>query len=293
VAAFLKEIFNIKQVVVLHKRDLIAVTSSSIVTKQCQYKCDHILPASYFSFSNLCRGLPDYQKKLKQAGYSGTFLFADQSNPVNIVTKFVDHVLNIYNINEVNYPRNENLVLISNRKNSPRVIKNLEELEIALVDKGFDVRTVDFNQMSVKEQIIEVFQSRYFMGAAGSNMTNALFLPPGSQAVFVYPKHARLRYKSGDIITSAILLSGVQLIEYEKPYYDERDIYLGKDQGERCNIFDYSGNIVKLKPQYVRFDITDQRRQELGILYNIDFYLDPEDVVDALYNYQSFDVSLR
>ncbi|WP_420422345.1 glycosyltransferase family 61 protein [Simkania sp.] len=286
-----KDIFHAKEIKVINKDEIKKRTFSTIETGNCKLICSHIIQIPGQHFFRAYPKAFGYMKQMKRAGLDGNFLFYDSSHSENIVTKFTSHILDYYQVNEINYPKNEKLILISKRaEGGCRVIKNIDALKSTLEEKGWTVRFVDCAGMSIADQIKEVYQCQYFMGATGSNLVNAMFLPKNSTVVFIYPKHSRIMFRNWDTISAALLSNGVQLLEYEKPKYDTRDDYPLRNAVIGSKLFDLSDNILRLKPCFANFEsITGM---DLYPLYNMNFYITPEEVVQALEDYKFCDVSL-
>jgi hypothetical protein len=69
------------------------------------------------------------------------------------------------------------------KKGMPRVIKNLQELEQGLQQRGGDVRVVDFARLTFAEQLKEVREADLLVGIHGAGLSHVMFMSDGATLV--------------------------------------------------------------------------------------------------------------
>lgn len=124
---------------------------------------------------------------LRNYGIQDNIVYQDPSQESNLVKEFVQHVKKIYQIQDclVN-----NRVIIAYRGISRKIL-NLNQLVTSLQDAGYDVCAMDFEKYSIREQIQAMSQCAYLIGTYGSNLTNAVFLPPQASVMILWHKFAK------------------------------------------------------------------------------------------------------
>jgi len=223
----------------------------------------------------------NFMYKLQKFGFSENLVFQDKQNKPNIVHDFVNFILKAYKIKKNDLHLIKNRLILPIRKNN-RIILNLMDLEISLRKNGYDVVQIDFESLPIKEQIIEVMQSEYFLGSYGSNLTNAIFLHPSAKVVVLWPKHAKYFIsRTWDILYSAFLSIGVTLIEYDKPEYDQRDQYIQSGPFP-TDWFYREGYVLKLNPKITLDDIVQRPHPLLKQLFMVNIFIDPDDLIKVL-----------
>src|SRR5579862_1777594 len=223
----------------------------------------------------------NFMHKLQEFGFTENLIFQDKHNKPNIVHDFVNFILKSYKINPNDFPLIKNRMVLPIRRNN-RMILNLVDLETSLKNNGYDVVPIDFESLTIKEQIIEVIQSEYILGTYGSNLTNAIFLHPSAKVVVLWPKHGKYFIsRTWDIIYSAFLSVGVTLIEYDKPEYDQRDQYTDPTPYPR-DWFYREENVSKLNPRITINDIIHRPHPLLFHLFMANIFIDPDDLIELL-----------
>lgn len=122
-----------------------------------------------------------------QEAYFGTPK-VDFSSP-EVLHAYADFVKKSLGVKPVNKAGKPKIGLI--HREGRRKILNEEELVKSLASIAA-VETVDFSQMSVKQQIEKVQQYSVLIGMNGAGLVNALYLPKGSVAVQLVPYKAQL-----------------------------------------------------------------------------------------------------
>jgi hypothetical protein len=223
----------------------------------------------------------NFMYKLQEFGFSENLIFQDKQNKTNVVHDFVNFILNGYKIDPNELHLIKNRLILSIRKNN-RMILNLMDLDMSLRKNGYDVVQIDFESLPIREQIIEVVQSEYFLGTYGSNLTNAIFLQPSAKVVVLWPKHGKYFIsRTWDIIYSAFLSVGVTLIEYDKPEYDQRDQYTDPSPYP-TDWFYREENVLKLDPSITLDEIVQRPHPLLFHLFLVDIFIDPDDLISCL-----------
>ncbi len=271
----IKTIFHFKKVI---------VTNLKAATDEYSVYFENIIYNNWddYGFFSAYRESFQYMYKLREYGLRENIIFKNESHSRNIVNDFVDFFCKGYAINPLDWPIKPNRMILTSRKNNRKIL-NLNELEAALKEEGYDIVTIDFASLSIKEQIIEVLQSEYFVGTYGSNLTNALFLQPSAKLVVLWPKHGKFFIsRTWDIIYSAFLSKGnMTLIEYDKPDYDQRDEYTDTAPYP-ADWFIKEGNVLKLNPKITLTDIVKRPHPLLYHLMMVNVYIDPKDLIKVL-----------
>lgn len=220
----------------------------------------------------------NYIKQLKDFGIQDNIVFQDVQVKNNIMKEFVDYVAAAYKIKSEMVP---NRVLIAKRK-SNRKIENFDELVRHLKTRGYDVKVVDFEAISIREQIVQTMQAQYLIGTYGSNLVNAIFLRPEANVVILWHKYAKYFWsRKYCIIHSAFLATGAKLIEFDKPDYDTRDVYTSEISD--ANFFYRKGSQIFLKPE--KSSLEEMLKYPLPAMYdltNVNMYIPPEEIVQLL-----------
>lgn len=273
----LKDIFAFKEIVILKK----GIFCEKLVLNE--YVPYQGVPAKYFSFYGTFPESFQYINYLKNVGFCDNFVFRDTKNQ-NRLTEFVDYIKKSYKIDA---PVIKNRMLVAHRSFARKIV-NLDSLISSLRSYGYDVMLVDFENLSIKQQIIETSQSEFLLGTYGSNLVNAVFLHPEASVVILWHKYAKYFWsRRYCIIHSAFLAAGVKLIEYDQPQYHPRNVY-----SEKIHVPDYfyrSKNINVLRQDKVDMDAII--RYPLPAMYeltNVDLFIDPIDLVDCLRRADSF-----
>ncbi len=231
-----------------------------------------------FAFYRACPESFQYIYRLKEFGLAENVIYKDTDNKNNIVKEFVNYVKAAYSLD---LPMKKNRVLITNRPYSRKIL-NSNQLITSLRNNGFEVVFIDFEQLSIKQQIIETMQSEYMIGTYGSNLVNAMFLDSNANVVVLWHKYAKYFWsRRYCVIHSAFLSEGVTLIEFDKPDYDFRDNY-----PESIHVPEYfvrMGNMNVLRPEKIDMDSIIQ--YPLDAMYeitNVDMYIEPEDLIHLI-----------
>lgn len=238
------------------------------------------LPNQEFLYSSFYREFPqsfNYIYELKKLGFEDNIIF--KGIPCeNTIDEFVSLVKNTY---KLDLPMKQNRILIPDRKFARKIL-NQSALVDSLRKNGYEVVVVDFEKLSIKEQIAEVMQAEYFIGTYGSNLTNAIFLHPDANVVVLWHKYAKYFWsRRYCVIHSAFLSRGVKLIEFDKPEYDHRDVY-----SEHIHVPEYFYSFNKmniLRPEKMNMDaIIAYPLPAMYELLNVDLYIEPSDLIRQL-----------
>lgn len=276
IAEFMKDLFHFSDVMFLEKGDYV---ERLLVNPYVPFKGEKkTKEKAYFTFYQACPESNAYMEKLRTFGLCDNVVFQDENSTSSSIRNFVDFVKNAY---KINCPMVKNRILIPNRPHL-RQILNLESLISALQDQNFDVVVSDFEQLSIRDQIVETVQAEYLLGTYGSNLTNAIFLQPQASVVVLWHKYAKYFWsRRYCIIHSAFLSAGIRLIEYDKPEYDERDLYT--DEILFPEYFYREGNKNLLKPDKMNLDaMLNFPGDAMAEILNVDLYIDPQDLVNIL-----------
>ncbi|MGC1878449.1 MAG: glycosyltransferase family 61 protein [Rhabdochlamydiaceae bacterium] len=272
----LKDVFHFNQIIVINSGTAPLFIEKLIVHDSVPFS--GIQPSS-FSFYKTYPESYEYIKALQKLGFQENVVFQDTETQDNIVKDFVNFVLKAYNID---LPLVKNRVLLAFRPYS-RQILNLDELSSALKNQGYQVAVVDFEKLSIKQQIIETIQSEYLMGTYGSNLVNAIFLKPEANVVVLWHKYAKYFWpRRYCIIHSAFLSTGVRLIEYDKFEYDERDVY---QESIHVPEYFYRERKKMNRLRVSKLNMDDILKYPLPGMYeilNVDLYIDPNEIIYLL-----------
>jgi hypothetical protein len=297
-----KDVFPFKNIYILNGKK--KVFFESIVLDE--YK------KNYEGFYKTFPKSHNYIKQLKDFGIQDNIVFQDSLETTNIVKEFVEFIITAYKINPAII---KNRVLIADRsshkkisnltdlinwlipwtyarvsildyvlphRNPNRKISNLKQLVKQLESKGYDVQVVDFEKLSIKEQIVQTIQAQYLIGTYGSNMVNAVFLRPEANVVILWHKFAKYFWsRKYCIIHSAFLSAGVKLIEFDKADYDVRDFYA--TEVSNPDFFYHKGTQIFLKPE--KTSLEEMLKYPLPAMYDlttVNMYIPPEEVVQLL-----------
>jgi len=77
-------------------------------------------------------------------------------------------------------------IYVTRKRTSRRKVANEVEVSAALVRRGFDV--IDFEGLSLAEQVRISAQANIFVSIHGAGLTNTMFMAPGSTVVELYPE---------------------------------------------------------------------------------------------------------
>ncbi len=268
----IKDVFKKMEVRVLEKGDLV---KNLVVDEYVPFANNSF---RYLSFYHSFPESFKYITSLKNVGFCDNYVFRDSNNDANIFREFVDVIKSVY---KIDLPLKENRILIANRPFSRRIV-NLDDLVSKMREHGYDVVVSDFEQLSVRDQIIETVKSKYLLGTYGSNLVNAVFLQPEASVVVLWHKYAKYFWsRRYCIIHSSFLSVGVKLIEYDKPQYDSRDIYM-----ENVHVPDYFyrlNNMNVLREEKINMDaIVNYPIPAMYEITNVDLYIDPVDLIKCL-----------
>lgn len=269
---------NILQLV----KDVFPFKNIYILTGKKKFFFESIVLDEYKKiFEGFYRTFPEshnYIKQLKDFGIQDNIVFRDVQVKNNIMKEFVGFVAAAYKIKEEMVP---NRVVIPKRR-SNRKIANLDELIRQLKSRGYDVKVVDFEAISVREQIVQTMRANYLIGTYGSNLVNAIFLHPEASVVVLWHKYAKYFWsRRYCIIHSAFLATGAKLVEFDKPDYDERDVYTGEINDP--NFFYRKGSQIFLKPE--KTSLEEMLKYPLPAMYEflcVDLYIEPVELLQLL-----------
>lgn len=240
-------------------------------------------PEVFLSFYEAVPESWKYIFDLKSLGFVDNISYKDSSIQSNVVKDFVDYVKKRYQLDD---QLKKNRIIISYRATSRKIL-NLEELVDKLALSGFETLVVDFEKLSIKEQVRAAMQAEYIIGTYGSNITNAMFLNPQAAVLVLWHKYAKYFWsRRRCIIHSAFLSTGITLLEYDKPLYDPRDIY---KEPIRVHEYFYKNN-EKIFLRSEKLSMQDFINYPLLAMYellNVDMYIDPEDIIQILRNHSA------
>jgi hypothetical protein len=222
---------------------------------------------------------------LKEIGLRKDIVYKSEDLGTNLVTEFVQFIKDKY---AIDLPMIKNRVLYAKRESPQRIINDHAVIKL-LSDSGYEVKVCKFENMSIKDQIIETIQSEYFVGVYGSNLVNAVFLHPEAKVMIIWPEYAKYFWsRKRCIVHSAFLAVGVTLLEYDKPDH-QLDVYTAKKINP--DYFYRVGNKLKLK---------ENKRNLPAILTypgpcsfelrRADLYVDPQDFIDHLENHRAYGI---
>lgn len=275
-AQCLKDLFHFKEVLFLEKGDYV---EKLVVNSHVPFKGESpTKEKAYFTFYQAYPESFIYMDKLKAFGLRDNVVFQDAHCGSNAVKDFVDFVKQEY---KIDCPMVKNRILIGNRSHL-RQIRNLDSLISELKNHGFDVLVVDFEQLPIRDQIVETVQAEYLLGTYGSNLTNAVFLPPTANVVVLWHRFAKYFWsRRYCIIHSAFLSVGARLIEYDKPEYDDRDLYT--EEIHFSEYFCREGQRNVLKPDKENLDaMLHFPGDAMSEILNVDLFIDADDLIDVL-----------
>jgi len=272
----IKDVFHFKKIIVTNEQNPIKLRVKKLIVNEYvpivgnQFK--------YFYFFEACPRAFEYMGKLRGMGFQDNIIFQDKEPGDNIVKDFVNFITSSY---KIDLPQIKNRILISNRCCSRKIL-NIDELAQVLRSNGYLVAIVDFEQLSVKEQIIETIQSEYLLGTYGSNLANAVFLKPNASVLILWHKYAKYFWaRKRCIIHGAFLSAGVRLVEYDKQDYDQQDIYT--ENIHVPEFFYRSENINILRPE--KANLEEILKYPLPAMYeltNVNLYINPYEIVELL-----------
>lgn len=165
---------------------------------------------------------------MRSFGFKDNITIPHKKLEENLVTEFVDYVLNKYDIKENTFIPNRVYLLRKDNSCARRII-NMKQVIQTLKKHGYEVVDVDFTHLSPKEQIILTRSSEFFISTHGASLTNTIFLQPEAKVLIIWPENAKYFHNRKYCPFTSILLSkGNKIIEYDKPYH-KKDRYLMKD----------------------------------------------------------------
>lgn len=270
------DIFDVKTVININEQKQSPIFFRNLIAPEYvpRLGSQHKTLAFYHAFPESFK----YIYALKELGMRDNIVFQDRDISDNIVKEFVSFITKKY---QIDLPLIKNRILLVLRPSS-RCIINFNELATALMQKGYDVAIVDFEHLSIEQQIIETIQSEYFIGTYGSHLVNAIFLNSNANVMILWHKYAKYFWsRRYCVINSAFLSTGVKLIEYDKPDYDPRDVY-----GFGIAVPDYfyrSNNMNILRPE--KINMADIIKYPLPAMYeitNVNLYIDPQMVLKLI-----------
>jgi hypothetical protein len=238
------------------------------------------LPNQEFLYFAFYREFPqsfEHIYELKKRGLDENTVYKSTHVEQNLVDEWVTLIQDVY---KLNCPMKQNRILIPERKFGRKIL-NQKALVRALRAEGYEVVVVDFENLSIKEQILEVMQAEYLIGTYGSNLANAIFLHPEANVVILWHKYAKYYWsRRYCIIHSAFLSRGIKLIEFDKPEYDPRDVYY-----EPIHVPEYFFSVNKmniLRPEMINIDSLIAYPVSMYELLNVDLYIEPADLIKRL-----------
>lgn len=273
----LKEAFHFKQVILINHTTVPLYIEKLILHDNIPFYGFQTPP---FSFYRACPESFEYITALRELGFRENVVFQDTETGDNLVKEFVHFLLNAYHID---LPLVKNRVLLVFRPYSRRIL-NLKELSNALKRADYQLAVVDFEKLSVKQQIVETIQSEYLISTYGSNLVNGIFLKPQANVVILWHKYAKYFWsRRYCIIHSAFLATGARLIEYDKPDYDRRDVY--SESIHAPDYFYQSNHMNILRAEKLNMDaIVKYPLPAMYEILNVDLYIDPKEVITLLKN---------
>ena len=232
----------------------------------------------YFSFYANCPESFEYMYILRAMGIREGIVYQDQHTNNNLVKEFVRFVKSAYQINDAMI---KNRVLVTHRPNNKRIV-NEDDVVAALKKHGYDVVVVDFEQLSIKDQLLATVQSEYLIGTYGSQLVNAVFLHPQAKVVVLWHKYAKYFWsRRYCIIHSAFLAAGVKLIEYDQEDYDGRNNY--PDLISAPDYFIKYKKINVLRPEKENMEaMINYPLPAMYELTNIDLYIEPKQLIKLI-----------
>ncbi len=272
----LEDIFKIKQIILLNKDIKITwiYVDKLIVDEHVPFSETN---PNCFAFYRAYPESFEYIYTLKKLGFRDNVIFQDTHTNDNLVKEFVSFVTAAYNIH---LPMIKNRVLIVHRAHSKKIL-NSDDLINTLKNNGYNPVSLDFEKMSVREQIIETIQSEYFIGTYGSNLVNAMFLKPEANVVILWHKYAKYFWsRRYCVIHSAFLSVGVKLIECDHEY-DARHNYPEKVQASEY--FYRKNHMNILRPEKIDMEtIINYPLAAMSEITTVDLYVEPQRVLNLM-----------
>jgi hypothetical protein len=275
---FLKEVFCFNKIIFLNTDN----KSQQLFFKRLMVN-DYVpfadAPFKFFSFYEALPESQEYLQILKQFGMRDNIVYQDKEVGLNLLKEYVDFICKAY---QIDLPMIKNRLLITYRPTS-RTIINIKMLEQSLKKEGYNVVILDFEKIPIKQQIIETVQSEYLLGTYGSNLTNAIFLKPEAHVVILWHKYAKYYWsRKYCIIHSAFLSKGVKLVEYDKPNYDDRDVYT--NQVYFSDYFYKRWGKIFLRPEKANMEALTSYPVSMYEITNVNLYIDPQDLIKTMKN---------
>ncbi|MCB1082246.1 MAG: glycosyltransferase family 61 protein [Chlamydiia bacterium] len=276
----IRDIFHVNQLIVItpsNKRENL-VFDRLVLHKGVPIDTPYFPNDLTFAFYSACPESIKYMHELKEQGFCDNLVYRGTPIENSVVADFVSFIKGRYHIN---IPMKKGRVLFVERK-SPQKIINQKSLVKTLKTHGYDVQVVDFENLSIKNQILAVAQSEYLIGVYGSNLVNAIFLDPNSKVMILWPQYAKYFWsRRYCIIHSAFLSLGVTLIEFDKPDHP-LDSYSCTNL--EPNYFYRIGNKVCLKDEKKNLDaIINYPWPASFELRTVNQYIDPKDFLKVFH----------
>lgn len=270
----LKSLFKIDKVIFL-KTGEAKIFSHLLVH---QWTPCHSDKRKYFSFYTAFPESFKYIHELRALGMHDNAVYQELSKENHILDQFVEFILKKYKIDRQMI---KNRVLVT-RRTFRRKFLNEEEFVGALRKQGYHVAVVEFEKMSLEEQIVQTIQAEYVIGTYGSNLVNCIFLKPEAKVVIIYSKYAKYFWsRRYCIIHSAFLSRRVKLIEYDKAEDDDRDQFTAFI--EQPGYFYKEGNKIKLRDEKKNLeDIIKFPQPGMYELLNVNIHVDSDSLLELM-----------
>ncbi len=192
-------------------------------------------------------------------------------NYENNVNEFCIYILQKYNIQSNSL--DDKIYIIHNN------IRRIKNINNYLSDKNLVY--IDFEKYTIREQINIAHNAKYIIAPYGSALTNMIFMQKDSCVLVFWHKYAKYYFRNYPLHHVSMLCRKINVIDYEKPNYDDGDIYSQMP----CYNKTYFKKINKhLEP--INNDIEFMKNHTMSCMYDIINDQSNYDVLDMLLTFK-------